>query len=240
MTQAIAVIPARYGATRFPGKPLATIAGKPMIQHVYERAQQAKRFARVVVATDDRRIADAVRRFGGEAVMTRADHASGTDRIAEAAAQMPGEVICNVQGDEPLVAAESLDALVGLFDDPAVQMATVCTLLPPNEQANPNVVKLMLDADGCAQDFFRQPATGHQRPGAIFKHLGLYGYRRDFLRQFVSWPPSPREQAERLEQLRAVERGIRIKVAFTPHDTIAVDAPGDVAKVETMLGQLQP
>lgn len=254
----LGVIPARYGSTRFPGKALALLGGKPMIQHVYERARSAARLDEVVVATDDERITVAVSRFGGRAVMTSAEHRSGTDRIAEVARQTDAQVIVNIQGDEPLMRPEPIDQIVEfLLAHRAVPMATVMTRLAKAEDAaSPNVVKVVVDQDGYAMYFSRspipfvrtsdssgfgvpgsgsRPTTPNPQPRTYWKHLGLYGYQREFLLRFPQLPPTPCEQAEQLEQLRALEHGHRIKVLETAHDSIGVDTPEDLARVERML-----
>lgn len=261
--QAIGIIPARYGSTRFPGKALALLGGVPMIQRVYEQASRAKLDA-VFVATDDKRIAQAVERFGGQAVLTSAAHSSGTERVAEAARPLDARVIVNIQGDEPLVHPQSIDQIVEfLLAHQAVPMATVMTpLASPEELARSHTVKVVVDQDGYALYFSRSPipfvrtpegGTGHgargmgngmplqplppvSRPSPLhYKHLGLYGYQRHFLMQLPHLPPTPLEQAEQLEQLRVLEHGHKIKVLLTPHDTVGVDTPEDLARVETML-----
>ncbi len=240
----LALIPARWGATRFPGKPLHPIAGKPLVQHVWERARRASRLtAGVFIATDDERIAAAANGFGARAILTRPEHPSGTDRIAEAAARLAagGGVtfshVLNVQGDEPLVDPALLDRLAGaLLDDPALPMVTAaCPLHDAADLLNPNCVKVVLARNGDAL-YFSRAAIPHPLPGApaapCYRHQGVYGYRRDFLERFVAWEPSPLERAERLEQLRALENGARIRVVVTPHESLGVDVPEDVARVE--------
>ncbi len=240
----VGIIPARYGSTRLPAKALAQVAGRPMIQRVYERAKQARVLEEVLVATDDERIADVVRRFGGNAVMTGSAHQSGTDRIAEVARQLDAQVILNIQGDEPLIHPEPIAAIAEfLLAHPAVPMATVMTTLTRTEDlANPNVVKVVVDQDGYALYFSRAPipavrdsslVTRHSSP--YFKHLGLYGYQRHFLLQFPTLTRTPLEQAEQLEQLRALEHGYKIRVLETTHDSIGVDTAEDLQRVETLL-----
>jgi 3-deoxy-manno-octulosonate cytidylyltransferase (CMP-KDO synthetase) len=236
----VAVIPARYASSRFPGKALAEIAGKPMVQHVVERAAQAKSVDRVLVATDDERIAAAVRAFGTEAVLTAATHPSGTDRIAEAVRDVPCDLVVNVQGDEPLLPPAMIDeAVEPFFADPALEMGTVCRAIEdPREVADPNVVKVVRDLEGYALYFSRAPVP-HAREGRggarAQKHIGLYVYRRAFLFRFTAWQPTPLEEAERLEQLRALERGVRIRVVETTHDSVGVDTPDDLARVQRHL-----
>jgi len=235
----VAIIPARYASTRFPGKPLVDIAGKPMIQHVYERTLQASTVKRVIIATDDQRIYDAVIAFGGEAQMTRDDHPSGTDRLAEVAARIDAELVVNVQGDEPLIDPQMIDAAVApLVADASIEMGTLCTALTDQaEYASPNVVKVVADRAGFALYFSRSPipcgrdlAAGAIPPGAA-KHVGLYVYRRDFLLTYPILPETPLEQLEKLEQLRALEHGHRIRVVATDKTSIGVDVPEDVDKV---------
>jgi 3-deoxy-manno-octulosonate cytidylyltransferase (CMP-KDO synthetase) len=240
----IVVIPARYESTRFPGKPLALIAGRPMIEHVYRRAMEARDVSRVLVATDDDRIARAVMDFGGEAVMTRRSHASGTDRLAEVAPGLDCDVIVNLQGDEPLVSAAMIDQVVAPFRRDATLLMT--SLRSPiatrAELDDPNVVKVVVDLDDFAMYFSRAPipferdgAVGIGEPVQAWRHIGLYAYRRDFLPRFAALPPTRLEKLERLEQLRALEHGIRIKVPVTIYDAIGVDTPADLARVEAMV-----
>lgn len=230
----LAGIPARYASARFPGKALAGIAGRPMIEHVYRRVAACKTLDRVIVATDDERIAAAVRAFGGEARLTRPDHRSGTDRLAELAAAEPSDLVVNVQGDEPLIAPEAIDQAIAPFhSDSSLQVSTLKTRIRErSERENPNVVKVVTDADDFALAFTRTPPPGS---GPHYKHLGLYVYRRDFLLRFPDLPPSPREQAERLEQWRLLDNGCRVLVVETPFDSIGVDTPEDLARVEALL-----
>jgi len=244
-----AVIPARFASTRFPGKPLADILGKPMIQRVYERTAQARTVGRTLVATDDERIAAAVRAFGGEVRLTRADHATGTDRLAEVAAELEADLIVNVQGDEPLIEPAVIDAAVApLLDDPALPMGTLMTRLRSREEfLNPNVVKVVVDDRGLALYFSRAPipyprdlaqALPDDLCGvAAFRHIGLYVYRRDFLLQYARWPEGRLEALERLEQLRVLERGLPIRVVATAHGAVGVDTPEDLRQVEAVLRQ---
>ncbi|HEX9204304.1 MAG TPA: 3-deoxy-manno-octulosonate cytidylyltransferase [Candidatus Deferrimicrobiaceae bacterium] len=240
------VIPARYGATRLPGKPLAEIDGRPMIWYVWDKARRAETPARVVVATDDERIARAVRGFGGEAVMTSPDCPSGTDRVAEAARGMDEEVIVNLQGDEPMMHPSVIDAVAApLVTDPAVLMSTAALLQDdPEEYGRPSVVKVVVDARGDALYFSRSPIphyrdTSPRETGAgtgrYRKHLGIYGYRREFLFRVAALAPSSLEEAERLEQLRVLENGYRIRVVDVAHDSVGVDTPEDLKAVEGRL-----
>ena len=254
----VAVIPARYASTRLPGKPLADLDGRPMIEHVYRRAAHARGVDAVVVATDDRRVADAVERFGGVARMTRADHQTGMDRIAEVAAELHAEIIVNVQGDEPLVEPSAIAAMVdALQADPALPMATVRTpIRRADDYSSPHVVKVVADAGGNALYFSRSPIpylppeggshritsvssgfSGTQGADVVsgfsrtYKHLGLYAYRRDFLLRLAALPRTALEQAESLEQLRALEHRFRIRAVETEYDSIGVDTPEDLERV---------
>ena len=251
MTGALVVIPARYGSTRFPGKPLAALQGKPVIRHVYEQAARAARATEVVVATDDRRILDAVEGFGGRAVMTSPAARSGTERVAEVARGHRASVIVNVQGDEPLIRAEMVDQLAACLEEHrAIPMASLMTRLRRCEDVvNPNIVKVVVDADGFALYFSRAPIPWVRQEtdprgevpkeelavlGAM-KHIGIYGYQRHFLLRFPHLPPTPLEQLEQLEQLRALEHGYRIRMLETAHDTVGVDTPEDLQRVEQLL-----
>ncbi|MBI5886741.1 MAG: 3-deoxy-manno-octulosonate cytidylyltransferase [Deltaproteobacteria bacterium] len=241
MPKVIAVIPARYASTRLAGKPLADICGQPMIERVYERAIAARSVNTVVVATDDRRICDAVLRFGGNAVMTSVSHSSGTDRIAEAVSGTDADIIVNIQGDEPLLAPEAIDAAVApLIEDAHLQLATLKTLITDEEDYhNPNVVKVTTDTNGFALYFSRSPIpyvrAGFGSGARVYKHIGLYVYRRAFLPIFSKLPPSMLEAAESLEQLRAIENGFRIKVVETSYNPISVDTPEDLERVRAIV-----
>jgi 3-deoxy-manno-octulosonate cytidylyltransferase (CMP-KDO synthetase) len=237
---AVAIIPARYQSTRLPGKALADIAGRPMIEHVYRRASAAASVSRVIVATDDRRILDAVHRFGGEAVMTSASHQSGTDRLAEVAASLDCDVIVNVQGDEPLLVPETIDAAVEPFTtDPSLEMSTLRRrIADPAELQDPNVTKVVVDRDGFAMYFSRSaiPFTrAGQPPVAAWAHIGLYVYRRACLLRVAALPQTAMERAEALEQLRALEHGIRIRAIDSTHETIGVDTREDLERVRAWL-----
>lgn len=236
--RAVGVIPARFAATRFPGKPLAPIAGKPLVQRVWEGARTAKRLAQVLIATDDERIAAACRDFGAEAVLTAAHHPTGTDRIAEAAAGLDADVVVNVQGDEPLIEGHVIDAAVGaLEEDPGAAMSTVAHPAGPEDLDDPNRVKLVLDRRGRALYFSRSRIPYEREPGAPrLQHVGLYAYRRPFLLEFVRLPRTPLERSEALEQLRALEHGHAIRVAVVEGwRSVPVDVPADVARVEAAL-----
>jgi len=239
MPNAIIVIPARYASTRFPGKPLAEIWGKPLVQHVYERARQARCCRRVIIATDDDRIARAAEGFGAEVALTAGDHVSGTDRVAEVARGIEGELVVNVQGDEPLIEPASIDAAVGpLVEDPAIAMGTLCCPIEDvGELANPNVVKVVVDREGFALYFSRLPipfVRDQQSGGMRYRHIGLYAYRREFLLELAALPPTPLERAEKLEQLRALEHGHRIRVVMVETASPGVDTPEDLERLRTM------
>lgn len=238
----IVVIPSRYGSTRLPGKPLVQLAGKPMVQHVYERAKRAQTVHRVIVATDDQRIMDAVAAFGGEARMTRSDHRTGTERIAEVAVHEPGDVFVNVQGDEPLIDPVAIDTAVGaLLEEPQAQVSTVATpIRHAGDIMDPNVVKTVLDFDGNALYFSRAPIpwirdTQQKVHVNYWKHLGLYVFQREALLEFPTLPQGELERIEQLEQLRWLENGWKIRVAEVVHDAVSVDVPQDVARVEKLM-----
>jgi 3-deoxy-manno-octulosonate cytidylyltransferase (CMP-KDO synthetase) len=237
----LGIIPARYASTRFPGKPLALIAGKPLIRHVVERCQQAKSLAEVIVATDDTRIWEVAQSFC-RAEMTAPDHPSGSDRIAEVAARCACDAVVNIQGDEPLIDPTVIDAVAGALAQ--MEMSTAATpITSPDEYGNPNVVKVVVSAMGRALYFSRRtiPYLRDAASGSVseqlaafpfLKHLGIYGYRRETLLRLVRFPVSPLERAEKLEQLRALEHGILIAVVKVDYDSVGVDVPADVARVE--------
>jgi 3-deoxy-manno-octulosonate cytidylyltransferase (CMP-KDO synthetase) len=237
----VAIIPARYHSTRFPGKALADIGGRPMIEHVYRRAAEADLVDAVVVATDDQRIFDAVKAFGGVARMTGASHRTGTDRVAEVARELSSDIIVNVQGDEPLIDPAMISAVVGpLRDDASIEMTTARrALTDPADLLNPHVVKVVADARGDALYFSRSPipngaGAASPRTGAAFVHVGLYAFRRDFLLRFAALPQTPLELAESLEQLRALEHGHRIRTVVTEHHSIGVDTPDDLERARRL------
>jgi 3-deoxy-manno-octulosonate cytidylyltransferase (CMP-KDO synthetase) len=242
--QVLGVIPARWGSTRFPGKPLHLIAGKPLIQHVWDRCNECTRLSVVTVATDDERIADAVRAFGGHVTMTNPDHPSGTDRAAEVASAFPEmSHILNIQGDEPLIDPGLIDSLAGaLLDDPGLPMITAANPLAASDPllTDPNVVKVTITADGHAL-YFSRSLIPHPRtvPDDLiyYRHKGIYGFRRDFLFDFVSWEPSLLERTEGLEQLRALENGARIRVVLTDDTSPGVDTPEQAAILHELLSQ---
>jgi len=238
----VVVIPARYGSTRLPGKPLVLLAGKPMIQRVFERAKLSKHVHHVIVATDDERIVKAVQEFGGEAKMTRQDHRTGTERVAEVAAHVEGDVFVNVQGDEPLLDPAAVDAAVNsLLEEPQASISTVATAIKtPADIMDPNVVKTVLDFEGNALYFSRAPIpwvrdTASKIHVQHLKHLGLYVFQREALLEYPTLPQGELEKIEQLEQLRWLENGWKIRVAEVAHDAVSVDAPEDVARVEKLL-----
>jgi 3-deoxy-manno-octulosonate cytidylyltransferase (CMP-KDO synthetase) len=237
--KAIGVIPARFASSRLPGKPLADIGGKTMIERVYHRALAAKSLSAVYIATDDQRILDAVRAFGGQAVMTREDHRSGTDRIAESVFELDVDVVVNVQGDEPLLDPSEIDAVVAPFGDrPDLAMTTLAVPIADRRDIeDPSVVKVVTDVRGDALYFSRLPIPYYRsgENGQRLKHIGLYAYRKDFLLTYAALPPSPLEQLEQLEQLRVLENGHRIHVVLTDHDAISVDTPEDLERVRALV-----
>lgn len=240
----VGVIPARLGSTRLQEKVLKVIDGKPMVVRVWERAKQAKKLNDVIVAGDDPRIIDCVQKAGGKAVMTRADHPNGSSRVSEIAARdefKTADVFINIQGDEPMISPEVIDQLADCFKDPAVEVATLAVRKSGAEDyENPNVVKVVCDAKGDALYFSRSPLPYYREKPKDFsflKHLGLYGYRREFLLKFVTWPAGKLEDFEKLEQLRILERGHKIRVLETKHDSWSVDTAEDLAVVEAKIKQ---
>jgi len=253
-----AVIPARYHSSRFPGKPLVDICGKPMVQHVYERAKSAALVEEILVATDDARIADAVRKFGGKAVMTSPDHRTGTERVAEVVGELEAEIIANIQGDEPLIRGDIIDeAIRPLILDKSIQISTLKTPITRiSDWFNPNVVKVVTDREGFALYFSRSPipfsrdkssgdgwfpSSGREHEhaslpqGPLYRHIGLYIYRRSLLLSIAEMESTPLERAEGLEQLRLMENGYRIKVIPIDYDPLNVDTPGDLEEVRERL-----
>jgi len=238
----LGVIPARFASSRFPGKVLAHISSKCMLQHVYERASQARYLTSTLIATDDERVYEVAKSFGARVKMTRADHPSGTDRVAEAASAENAEIIVNIQGDEPLIDPAAIDtAILPMVHDPDLVMGTLKKRIEdPAEIHNPNVVKVVTDRNGDAIYFSRCPIPYRREtqaelpvpPGQhYFKHVGLYVYRRDFLLGYSALPVGPLEQAERLEQLRALENGYHIRVVETEYESLGVDTPEDLERV---------
>lgn len=234
----IGVIPSRYGSTRFPGKPLAKILGKSLVERVYLRAKKAELLDDIIVATDDKRIFEHVKSFGGKVVMTSTSCVSGTDRLAEVARgyDEKSEIVINIQGDEPLVSPKLIDSLiVELKNDRKLSMVTAaCGLSDKKALFDPNIVKLVLDKNNFAM-YFSRAAIPYLRSKAkplYLKHMGIYGYRRDFLLKYADWPQTKLEKFEMLEQLRAMENGCKIKVVIARTDSLGVDVPGDIEKIE--------
>jgi 3-deoxy-manno-octulosonate cytidylyltransferase (CMP-KDO synthetase) len=234
---AIAIIPARFHSTRFPGKPIVEIGGKTLIEHVYRRVEQAESVGRIIVATDDVRIADAVQRFGGTAIMTRNDHPSGTDRLAEAAQDLPPDtLIVNVQGDEPMIAPGDIDQATAAAALGDAEIVTLMTRLDPAQADDPNRVKVVTGRSGIALYFSRAKIPWG---GTCFLHLGLYVYRAGFLKKFARLARTPLETAERLEQLRALEHGYRIRVIEVESESWGIDTPEDLEKYKKIIGRSQ-
>src|ERR1700722_2547830 len=241
-SKVLIVIPARYAAARFPGKPLAEIADKPMIQDVFEGAKGSKHAKRILVATEDERIKVAVEKAGGEAILTRADHRTGTDRVAEVAAHVRADIYINVQGDEPMIDPSTNDGVAAaMLEDESVQLCTPCSAITQkNDIMDPNVVKVVLDFDGNGLYFSRAPIPWVRDTGATvaarhWKHIGIYGFRRDTLLEFPTLPPGELERIEQLEQLRWLENGFHMRVVETEYDPVSVDVPADVERVEKIL-----
>jgi 3-deoxy-manno-octulosonate cytidylyltransferase (CMP-KDO synthetase) len=225
---AVAIIPARYNSSRFPGKPLVEIGGKPLIEHVYRRVEEARLVGRILVATDDERIRRAVERFGGTAVMTRSDHSSGTDRLAEAAESLPPDIlVLNVQGDELMIEPSVIDQAIAAAQSRDAEVVTVMTRLDPRDAGDPNRVKVVVDRNGFALYFSRSRIPSG---GTTFLHIGLYLYRVRFLKGFSKLEPTPLERAERLEQLRALEHGYRIRVVEVESSSWGIDTPEDLER----------
>ncbi len=242
----IAIIPARYGSTRFPGKAHVPINDKPMIQWVYERTKRSSLINRAIVATDDDRIFKAVKSFGGDIVMTSDTHPTGTDRIAEVAQGIDCDLIVNVQGDEPLIRHEMIDqAITPLVNDSSIPMGTLCKKITSRDEAfDPNVVKVVLDKDGFALYFSRAPIPWDRERwssksmlrdlplgASMYKHIGLYVYRREFLLRYAGMPQTALEETEKLEQLRALEHGYRVRAVVTEYESFGVDIPDDLGKI---------
>lgn len=235
----VGIIPARFESTRFPGKPLAKILNKPMIQWVYEGAKKSKSLEAIIVATDSQQIYNQVKDFGGEVVLTSKQHLSGTSRVAEVAAQLDVEVVVNIQGDEPLISPLAIDdAVKPLLENPTIYMSTLkCKITNEDELHNPNVVKVVTSKDGFALYFSRAliPFVSPPYTSYIYKHIGLYVYRKDFLLKLVELPPTKLEQIEKLEQLRVLENGYKIKVIKTDYASIGIDTPQDLEKVSKIV-----
>lgn len=241
----VGILPARWGSTRFPGKPLHPIAGKPLIRHVWERCNACSRLDDLVIATDDQRIVEAAIGFGAKVVMTSSDHPTGTDRLAEAVTSLPeAEIVINIQGDEPLIDPSLIDALAEtMAANPDLDMATAANPIDPADPAvaDPNVVKVVIALDGRALYFSRSPLPYFRNSVEglrVLRHKGIYAYRRTFLGRFVSWPPSSLERAESLEQLRALENGASIKVLPTDDTSPGVDTPAQAEEIERLLSSI--
>ncbi len=235
MRAATGIIPARYGATRFPGKPLALISGTPLIQRVYERAKKARLLHHLIIATDDERIVSTARGFGAEVRMTSPDHRSGTERVAEVAETLSSPIIINIQGDEPLLHGQMIDDLVRALQDSEVPMATLAVKVTDMERIrDQDIVKVVEDKDGNALYFSRSPIP-YRSSDHFLQHIGIYGYQREFLMNFHRLPYSRLEASEGLEQLRALENGYRIKIVPTPYQTLSVDTPQDIIAVEKFI-----
>jgi len=234
LKSAIGIIPARYGASRFPGKPLAKILGKPMLQWVYERSSSSNSLKKVIIATDDERILNVARSFGAETILTSSHHLSGTDRAAEIARKLNVPLIVNIQGDEPLIRAEMITALVNALQDDTSAMATLAVKsLDSRLLKDANTVKVVFDIKGHALYFSRSAIPNNS--DQFWIHIGIYGYQRDFLLKFSKLKPTYLENIEKLEQLRALEYGYKIKIIESAHPTISVDVPADISKIENIL-----
>jgi len=248
-SKTIGIIPARFASTRFPGKPLVDIAGKSMIQRVYEQASKAKSLSKVVIATDDARIVEEVKKFGGEFVITASTHQSGTDRCAEVIEQLPGfDIVINIQGDEPFIEPAQIDLLASCFTEEKVQLATLIKSIESQESIyNPNSPKVVIDVTGRAMYFSRSPIPfiRNGEPGVwaekhqFYKHIGIYGYRTASLVEITKLPPSSLEIAESLEQLRWIENGYYIQTKVTDLETVAIDTPEDLKKLNKLLKALK-
>ncbi len=232
----VGIIPARFESTRFPGKPLAEILDKPMIQWVYEQAKKSKNLEALIIATDSQLIYNKVKEFGGQVVLTSPEHQSGTSRVAEAAAQLEAEIVVNIQGDEPLICPASIDeAVKPLITNSTICMATLKQrITEESEFSNPNVVKVVTDKDNFAL-YFSRSLIPSDPTSFIYKHIGLYVYRHDFLLKLVQLPPTPLEQAEKLEQLRVLENGYKIKVIESNYPSIGVDTKEDLERVRRVI-----
>lgn len=241
--QIVGIIPARLAAVRLPNKPLLDIAGKPMIQWVWEHASKARTLSEVLVATPDEEIAEAVRRFGGKAAMTSPKHRSGSERLAEVAQNLSCDIIVNIQGDEPLMEPASIDAVTQpLIDDPSLPMSSIMCPATEQEADKPTVVKVVVDRNNNAL-YFSRSRIPHPRdpsaPAIVYKHLGIYAYRREFLIHYAAMEPTPLEQMEMLEQLRVLENGYRIRMVRVEHSSIGVDTEQDLEQVRAILAARQ-
>lgn len=236
MKKGVVIIPARYQSKRFPGKPLVLLKSKPLIQHVWEKAQKAKNIDKVIIATDNEEILQKVKDFGGECILTSPDIKSGTDRVAEVAMKTDYEIIINVQGDEPMIDPVLIDKAVEALNDERIPMVSIYEVWDDMEAfTDPNVVKVVIDKEGFALYFSRSPIPYSKENGKFLRHVGLYGYKRDVLLKLVKLPQSNLEIKENLEQLRAIENGIRIKMIESDKKTIGIDTPEDIKKIERFL-----
>ncbi len=242
----IGVIPARFGSTRFPGKPLAMIDGKPMVQHVWEKASQCEELDEVLIACDQQEIFKTAQNFKAKVVMTNPNHVSGSDRIAEAVNNLDVDIVVNIQGDEPFIDPRTIDALTVLLkkDTKALMGTVIKEITDDAEFLNPNVVKCVVDEQGNALYFSRSPIPHHRNKNASlfpknYKHLGLYAYRKEFLMEFKNWPKGALESAEELEQLRALEHGVKIKTTITTYESMAVDTPQDLERANAWFAKLK-
>jgi 3-deoxy-manno-octulosonate cytidylyltransferase (CMP-KDO synthetase) len=234
---ATGIIPARYRSRRFPGKPLALIQGKPLIQRVYERAREARYIERLIIATDDQEIFAAAQSFGAQVQMTSPLHNSGTERVAEVAKELNTSIVINIQGDEPLLKGTMIDDLVEALQDKTIPMATLAAKQKDMDLLDDkNIIKVVADREGFALNFSRSPLS-HQAPDYFWQHIGIYGYQKEFLLAFCQMQPSKSEKAENLEQLRAVDNGYKIKVIETQFSTLSVDSPQDIIRVENFLNK---
>jgi len=237
----IGIIPSRYHSSRFPGKPLALIGGVPLVVRVMRSARQSRRLSDVLVATDDIRIAEAVKEYGGSAILSERQHATGSDRVAEAASRLDCEKVVNIQGDEPFITARVIDEVVEALDDSGVVMSSACSAMEDLSQANdPNVVKVVLDRN-CDALYFSRSRIPHERsmeaPAPVYRHIGIYGFKREFLIKFASLKRTPLELSESLEQLRALEHGFKIRVIPVEFKFLGIDSAADLAKAEEILSQ---
>jgi len=239
LKEAVGIIPARYHSLRFPGKPLALIQGIPMIQQVYERAKTAEYLSRLIIATDDERILKTCKTFGAEVWMTSPQHNSGTERVAEVAQGLQAPIVINIQGDEPLIRGEMIDQLVSVLQDEFIPMATVAAKVKDCHLVQEkNTVKVVVDKNEFALYFSRSPLPFNPQD-YFLQHIGIYGYQKDFLLEFIRMKPSRLEKTEKLEQLRALETGHRIKIIESPFSTLSVDSPQDIIKVEEHLRKVK-
>jgi 3-deoxy-manno-octulosonate cytidylyltransferase (CMP-KDO synthetase) len=237
---AIGIIPSRYGSKRFPGKPLAPIGGVPLIVRVLQSAKKSSRLSDVIVACDDPRIVGVVERFGGKAVLSLCEHATGSDRVAEAAANLNSDYVVNIQGDEPFLPGRVIDRVVALLDNPDVVMATACSPMDSSDGDNPDIVKVVMDRSGDAIYFSRSRIPYQRSDGAgatLYRHVGIYGFKRDFLLQFAALPRTPAEKSESLEQLRALEHGHKVRVAIVETQFAGIDSADDLVKAEAILNK---